>query len=190
MKKARAEWFGKLANVKVSDLVFLDEFAAVTNMIRTRGRGPVGERVVVKNPHGHWKVISTIAAITTRGMFACGSFDGATDTDTFLAFVEHGLLPRLRPGQVVIFDNLSAHLSPQIDRMIESVGARVVRLPPYSPDYNPIENAISKIKAILRKLGKRTVESLLEGIAEAVASITASDATGFFGHCGYAATAG
>ena len=174
--------------MKLDQLVFLDEFGAATSMTRTRARGPRGQRVVCKNPCGHWKVISTIAALTLQGMLVCGSFDGATDTDTFIAFVHEGLLPLLKPGQVVVLDNLPAHKSPLVDLWIESVGARVLRLPPYSPDLNPIELAISKIKTLLRKLGRRTVEDLLKAIGQAIASITPEDAVNFIQHCGYDAT--
>jgi hypothetical protein len=109
--------------VKLNQLVFLDEFGATTNRARTRARGPRGQRVVCKTPHGHWKVLSTIAALTVHGMLGFASFDGATDTPTFLAFVREGLVPHLQPGQVVVLDNLPAHKSPKIDRLIESAGA-------------------------------------------------------------------
>lgn len=174
--------------MRLDQLVFIDEFAATTNMARTRARGPRGQRVVCKTPQGHWKVLSTIAALTVHGMLGSGSFEGATDTDTFLAFVRDGLVPNLKPGQVVVFDNLSAHKSPKIDQLIESAGARVMRLPPYSPDYNPIEQAINKVKSILRKLARRTVDELLPAIAQAVAAVTAGDAVNFIRNCGYAAT--
>ena len=188
MRVAREQWFAQLADVKLDRFVFLDEFGATTNMARAYARGPRGERVVCKTPHGHWKVLSTIAAMTVHGMLGCGTFDGATDTDTFVAFVRDGLVPHLVPGQVVVMDNLPAHKSPRVDALIESAGARVLRLPPYSPDFNPIEMAISKIKSILRKLARRTVDALFDAIGEAVASITARDAIGFIRHCGYAAT--
>jgi transposase len=158
-------------------------------MARARARCPRGQRAVCKTPAGHWKVLSTIAALTIRGMLGFGSFEGATDTPTFLTFIEKGLVPHLRPGQVVVLDNLSAHKSPKIDRLIESAGARVMRLPPYSPDYNPIEMAINKIKSILRKLARREVDTLLKAIDQAIDSITASDARNFIRHCGYAAKA-
>lgn len=176
--------------MKLDQFVFLDEFGATTNMARTHARGPRGQRVVCKTPHGHWKVLSTIAALTVGGMLGCGTFDGATDTDTFMAFVREGLVPHLKPGQIVVLDNLPAHKSRQVDALIQSVGARVLRLPPYSPDFNPIEMAISKIKSVLRKLARRTVDALLTAIGDAVASITAADAIGFMRHCGYPATAG
>lgn len=156
-------------------------------MTRTRGRGPRGQRVVGKVPHGHWKVISTIAAMTVKGMLTCGSFDGATDTETFVLFVSEILAPHLLPGQVVVMDNLPAHKSPRVDAALAAVGARVLRLPPYSPDYNPIELAISKMKTLLRKLGKRSVDELFDAIAQGMSSITRDDATNFIRHCGYAA---
>jgi transposase len=171
--------------VKLNQLVFLDEFGATTNRARTRARGPRGQRVVCKTPHGHWKVLSTIAALTVHGMLGFASFDGATDTPTFLAFVREGLVPHLQPGQVVVLDNLPAHKSPKIDRLIESAGAKVMRLPPYSPDFNPIEMAINKIKSLLRKWARRTVKDLLEAIDQAMHSVTAQDAFNFIRHCGY-----
>jgi transposase len=157
-------------------------------MTRTRGRGPRGKRVVGKTPHGHWKVLSTIAAMTTRGMLTGCTFDAAVDSEMFLAFVEQMLVPKLRRGQVVVLDNLPAHKSPRIDQLIESAGARVLRLPPYSPDFNPIEMAISKIKALLRKLARRTVSDVIEAVGQALTSVTADDAQNFIRHCGYAAT--
>jgi transposase len=170
----------------LTQFVFIDEFGATTNMTRAYARGPRGERVVCKTPHGHWKVLSTIAAMTARGVLGYATFDGATDTDTFVAFVRDGLAPHLVPGQVVVLDNLPAHKSPKVDALIEAAGARVLRLPPYSPDFNPIEMAISKVKSILRATGARTVESLLDAIGRAMACVTATDATNFIRECGYA----
>jgi transposase len=174
--------------VKVNQFVFLDEFGATTTMTRLYARGPRGRRVVCKTPHGHWKILSTIAALSVDGMLGFGTFDGATDTETFLAFLSDGLAPHLKPGQVVVLDNLPAHKSPKVDALIESAGARVLRLPPYSPDFNPIEMAISKIKSILRKLARRSVDALIEAIDQAMNQITAQDALGFIRHCGYNAT--
>jgi transposase len=173
--------------VRVNQLVFIDEFGATTNMTRLYARGPRGKRIVCKVPHGHWKILSTIAALTIDGMLGCGSFDGATDTQTFLAFVQEGLVPHLKPGQVVVMDNLPAHKSRKVDELIESAGCRVLRLPPYSPDFNPIEMAISKIKSLLRKLARGEIDSLTQAIGQAMDSITAEDARGFIRHCGYAA---
>jgi transposase len=123
-------------------------------------------------------------------VLTCGSFDGATDTDTFVVFVREVLAPHLVPGQVLVLDNLPAHRSPRVDEAVASVGARVMRLPPYSPDYNPIEMAFSKVKALLRKLGRRGVDALFDAIADGMSSITPDDARNFVRHCGYAATNG
>lgn len=173
--------------MKLKQLVFIDEFGAATNMTRTRARGPRGQRIVCKTPHGHWKILSTIAAMSVQGMITGLTFDGATDTETFVVFVEHCLVPVLTPGQIVVLDNLSAHKSPRVDALVEGCGARVVRLPPYSPDLNPIEMAISKMKALLRKLARRDVPGLLEGVGEAMNCITESDARAYMQHSGYAA---
>ncbi len=185
MKAQRAGWFEQFADVRVDQLVFLDEFGATTTMQRTHGRAPPGERVVSKVPHGHWKVLSTIAAMTVRGMTVSATFDGATDADTFVAFVREGLVPTLVPGQVVVLDNLSAHKSSQVKRLVESTGATLVPLPPYSPDLNPIELAISKIKTVLRKLARRSVDGVMTGIGEALGSITPDDALHYIAYRGY-----
>lgn len=188
MKAARAGWHGLLADVRVDQLVFLDEFGATTNMTRRYARGPVGQRVVCKTPHGHWKLLSTIAAMTVRGMLCSGTFDGATDTDTFVAFVREGLVPALAPGQVVVMDNLPAHRSSRVDELVESAGAYVLRLPPYSPDLNPIEMAISKVKALLKRAERRTIDALHSAIGDALACVTPADAIAYVRHCGYGDT--
>jgi len=166
--------------------VVVDEFGATTNMQRTHGRAPRGERVVARVPHGHWKVISTIAAMSVRGIITSASFDGATDTELFVTFVRDALVPVLRPGQVLVMDNLPAHKSPQVRRLIEEVArARLLLLPPYSPDYSPIEMAISKVKSILRTQARRDVGGLYDGIGEALAEVTPADARNYIAHCGY-----
>lgn len=157
-------------------------------MTRRYARGPRGERVVGHVPHGHWKILSTIAAMNVSGIVTACSFDGATDTAMFVGFVEQFLLKKLRPEQVVVMDNLSAHKSPQVDRLIGSVGAKVMRLPPYSPDFNPIEMAISKMKSVLRSEGRRTIDDLHIGLKHAIEAIQPSDAIAMMKHCGYAAT--
>lgn len=185
MKAQRQSWFEQFAEVRVDQLVFIDEFGATTTMQRTHGRAPRGERVVSKVPHGHWKVLSTIAAMTVGGITVSATFDGATDADTFVAFVSEGLAPTLVPGQVVVLDNLSAHKAAAVRPLIESTGARLLPLPPYSPDLNPIELAISKIKTILRKLARRSVDGVMSGIGEALGSITPDDALHYIAYRGY-----
>ncbi|MEI8159362.1 MAG: IS630 family transposase [Burkholderiales bacterium] len=188
VKEARRQWYERFREVKLDDLVFLDEFGATTHMTRTRARGPVGQRVVCKVPHGHWKTLSTIAAMSVRGIITAMVFDGATSTEAFVTFVEHELVPVLTKGKVVVLDNLSAHKSPRVTTLIEACGARVIYLPPYSPDFNPIEMAISKTKAVLRKLARRDIEGLQDGIGEALKSITPEDACAYIRHCSYNAT--
>ena len=166
--------------------MFLDEFGANTKMQRTHGRAAPGRRVVARLPHGHYKAISTIAALSARGVAASASFDGGTTAARFVEFVGGELVPVLRKGQVVVLDNLAAHNDRRVDELVRAAGCEVMRLPPYSPDFNPIENAISKVKAMLRKLAKRTVPELFDAIDEALASVTAADARAYIAHCGYA----
>jgi transposase len=188
VKAARDTWLENFKDLRLDQLVFLDEFGAATNMTRRYARGKVGQRIVSKTPHGHWKLLSTIAALDMTGVFTGCTFDAAVNTDLFMAFVEKFLVPALRPGQVVVMDNLPAHKSPRVDAAIAAAGARVLRLPPYSPDFNPIEMAISKMKQALRSMGKRTIDLLIEGIGTAMNAVTPQDALGFIKKCGYAAT--
>jgi transposase len=185
VKAARAAWFDQFAGIRVNQLVFIDEFGATTNMQRTHGRAPPGERVVAKVPHGHWKILSTIAAMTASGIAVSASFNGATDTELFVTFIRDCLVPVLTPGQVVVMDNLGPHRCAEVVRLIEGAGARALRLPPYSPDFNPIELAISKIKTVLRKLARHSVEELYDGIGEALRSISTQDAQHYIAFRGY-----
>lgn len=155
-------------------------------MCRSRGRAIKGERLVCSAPHGHWKIISTIAALDAAGILTGCSFEGATDTEMFANFLEKMLVPALKPGQVVVMDNLAPHKSPRVAALIAQAGAKVLYLPPYSPDFNPIEMAISKMKSVLRREAKRTVATLHDALTIAVDSITQQDAANFIRHCGYA----
>jgi hypothetical protein len=190
VKAARQAWHGGLADAGVGgdDLVFLDECGATTQMTRPGGRCPVGERLVAPVPQGHWTVLTTIAAMTARGMLAAVTVDAATDAAVFRRFVADAPVPALRPGQVVVMDNLSSHKAPGVREAIEAAGCRLPYLPPYSPDLNPIENAFSKVKSRLKALAARTVETLGRAVQDALATITAADALGFFRHAGYVAT--
>jgi len=132
--------------------------------------------------------MSTVAAMGFSGMVASTTYDGGTTAAKFTDFVRDHLVPAVRPGQVLILDNLQAHKDKRVAAMLEAAGCRVVRLPPYSPDYNPIENAISKVKTILRKLARRTVPELLDGIVTSLAAITGANAVAWMAHCGYNAT--
>lgn len=165
--------------------MFLDESGASTQMTRNYGRAGRGERVREATPQGHWRTVTMLAALTIRGLQAPMTIASATDGDVFLAYLEQVLCPRLRPGQVVIMDNLAAHKVAGVRPLIESTGARLLYLPPYSPDFNPIEQAWSKIKQHLRSSKARTLEALEAAVAEALAAITAENASAWFAHCSY-----
>jgi transposase len=154
-------------------------------MTRLWGRAPKGERIAEATPQGHWKVLTTLGAMSLRGIDAAMTIEAATDAEIFRAYVEHVLCPKLKPGDVVILDNLSAHKVSGIRERIESCGARLIYLPPYSPDLNPIEKAWSKFKQFLRSAKARTAEALDQAITEALQTITADNAAAWFRHCGY-----
>lgn len=182
---AREGFFDQIKDVPLQDIVVLDESYATTKFTRLRGRAPRGVRLRSSVPHGHWKLLTIIAAMTLRGVQAAMTIDAATDTDVFAAFVEQVLVPTLRPGQVVLMDNLAAHKVGWIVAMIERAGCRVVFLPPYSPDFSPIEPMWSKVKQLLRSVAARTIEDLERAVGVALTAITESDCHGYFAHCGY-----
>jgi transposase len=166
-------------------LVFIDETWAKTNMTRLRGWCAVGERLVAKVPHGHWKTTTLIAALDHRGMRCSTTVDGAINREMFESFVALVLVPQLTPGDIVVMDNLSSHKGQMVPRLIGSAGATLLYLPPYSPDLNPIEPAISKLKQLMRSAAHRTMEALWWDVQRILDLITASDAEGYFRHCGY-----
>ena len=167
-------------------LVFLDESGVTTEMTRRYGRAPRGERVREATPAGHWSTLTLLGAMTAEGLLATMTVESPTDGDVFLAFVEQVLCPRLQPGQIVILDNLGAHKVPGVRELVEARGAKLLYLPPYSPDFNPIEQCWGKVKQKLRSLKARTLDSLQQAISEAIFSITPDNASGWFAHCGYA----
>lgn len=154
-------------------------------MTRLRGRAPRGERLRDKTPHGHWQTTTLIAALDVRGMRCSTVVDGAVNGDVFAAFVEQVLVPELRVGDIVILDNLSSHKSRAVRALIEAAGARLVFLPPYSPDLNPIEMVFSKVKQSLRSLACRTREALWSGMQSVLDKVTPTDAANCIQHCGY-----
>jgi transposase len=166
-------------------MVFIDETWAKTNMTRLRGRALRGQRLVAKVPHGHWKTTTLIAALGQGGMRCSMTIDGAVNRDAFEAFVEQILAPALAPGDTVVMDNLSSHKGIRVRELIESAGAKVLYLPPYSPDLNPIEMAFSKLKQLMRSAAHRTMAALWSDTQRMLDQITESDAAGFFRHCGY-----
>ena len=154
-------------------------------MTRLRGRAMRGERLVAKVPHGHWSTTTLIGALGIDGVRCSTVVDGPVNGDIFRAFIDQVLCPVLRPGDIVVMDNLPSHKSPQVRSSIEAAGATLVYLPPYSPDYSPIEPAFSKIKQLLRGLAARTRESLWNSMQSILDTLTPSDALHFFEHCGY-----
>ena len=154
-------------------------------MSRAYGRAPRGQRVREAIPAGHWRTLTVLGALTCDGLLATMTIESATDAEVFLACVEQVLAPKLRPGQVVVMDNLSAHKVAGVREIIEAAGARLVYLPPYSPDFNPIEPCWGKVKQCLRALKARTLEALDQAITQALASITPDNALAWFHHCGY-----
>jgi len=166
-------------------LIFLDESGAKTNMTRLRGRAPKGQRVHARSPHGHWNTTTILGAIRLDGSTACMTIDGAADTDVFQAYVRCVLVPTLRPGDVVILDNLSPHKNEPTLSLIRQAGAQILFLPAYSPDLNPIEKMWSKVKNYLRRAEARTEAALIGAIAAALETITRQDAINWFACCGY-----
>jgi len=163
-------------------VIFIDETWAKTNMTRLRGRAPRGERLIAKTPHGHWKTTTLIAALGIEGIRCSTVVDGAVNGEVFQAFVAEVLVPELKPGDIVVMDNLSSHKSERIRTMIEAAGASLRYLPPYSPDLNPIEMVFSKIKQLLRSLACRTVSTLWQSMQSVLDRITPSDALHCFTH--------
>ncbi len=166
-------------------IVFIDETWAKTNMTRLRGRSLLGERLIAKVPHGHWKTTTLIAAMDSRGMRCSTTIDGAVNRDVFEAYVQQVLVPTLKQDDVVVMDNLSSHKGQRVRELIESAGATLLFLPPYSPDLNPIELAFAKLKQLLRSAGHRTMTALWQDVQRMLDLITPSDAANFLRHCGY-----
>jgi transposase len=170
-------------------LVFVDETGVTTAMTPTYGRAPRGERVVASAP-GSWQSVTLIAALGLDGVRAPLVWPGSVNAAAFQGYVEQVLVPALRPGDVVVFDNLSAHLGPAVTAAIERVGARVLPLPPYSPDLTPIEEMFSKAKEFLRRVAARTTGHLYDAIGEALRQVTPRDIIGWFRQAGLCATHG
>lgn len=185
MAERREGWKRDQRQRDAGRLIFIDETWAKTNMTRTRGRAPIGQRLLAKAPHGHWKTTTLIAALGFEGVRCSTLVDGAVNGDVFEGFVEQVLVPELKPGDVVVMDNLSSHKRASTRARIEAAGAELVFLPPYSPDLNPIEMIFSKVKQMLRSLSCRTQEALWEAMQSVLDQVTATDAANCFRHCGY-----
>ena len=165
--------------------MFIDETWASTNMARRYGRAPRGRRLRAGVPHGRWKTTTLVAGLRTSGVVAPFVLDGPINRAVFEAYVEKVLVPELRPGDVVILDNLSSHKGARVRALIEAAGASLLYLPPYSPDFNPIENAFAKLKALLRKAEARTREDLWDAITSALKHFSAQECANYFNAAGY-----
>jgi transposase len=185
VKAEREDWFEGQLEFDPDSLVFIDETAATTAMERRYGRAPRGERCRVGVPQGHWKTTTVTAALRTSGLVATALFDGATNGDRFLAYVTDILVPALKPGDTVILDNLGAHKVAGVREAIQAVGAKLLYLPPYSPDFNPIEQAFAKLKALLRSAAARTICKLKEAIRKAFDAFTPDECRNYLAAAGY-----
>jgi transposase len=183
VQQKRAEFRATVATIAPGRLVFVDESGATTALTRTYARAPRGQRVGGAVP-GQWESMTLICALRLSGVEAPVVFQGSTDTVTFQAYVEQALVPQLRPEDVVIWDNLKPHKAAQVLRAVEKAGARVVPLPPYSPDLTPIEKMFSKLKQSLRSAAARTTEGLTEAIGSGLRGVSTQDILGWFGSCG------
>jgi transposase len=155
-------------------------------MTRTHGRCARGERLVAKVPHGRWRTLTFLAALRLDGIAAPGVIDGPINGEAFLAYVEQILVPTLRPGDIVIIDNLGSHKGKAVRQAIRAAGAKLFFLPPYSPDLNPIEQVFAKLKTLLRKAAERTVEATWKRIGALLKAFTPQECANYFRNAGYA----
>jgi transposase len=154
-------------------------------MARLGGRAPKGERLRAGIPHGHWKTTTFVAGLRLDGIAAPFVLDGPINREAFQAYLDQVLVPELRPGDVVVMDNLGSHKGPAVRHAIEAAGASLLYLPPYSPDFNPIENAFAKLKALLRRAAERTVSALWDRIGTVLDTFTPAECANYFRAAGY-----
>ncbi len=184
-ERARAAWRAELATVQPEELVFLDETGSHLGYTPTHARAPRGQRAYATAPANRGENKTVVAALTLDGVGPLLRFDGAMTTARFEGYVRFRLAPTLRPGQVVVADNLKPHHSPVVRAASEARGARFLPWPTSSPDFTPIEEAFSKVKQVLRRVQARTDDDLRAATWDAFATVTPSDAAGWFTHCGY-----
>ena len=179
-QKRRVEFLDTIRATSPERLIYLDESGVTTQMTRLYARSRDGARIHEAAPQGHWKILTILGAIGTRGMIAAMTIEEATDADIFLAYLDHCLCPQLRPGDVVVMDNLSSHKVKGVRERIQAAGAELLYLPPYSPDLNPIEKAWSKLKLLLRSAKARSQEALDDAITKHLPEITPENAQAWF----------
>lgn len=185
MLRRRRAWIETQPDLEPETLVFVDETGASTKMARRCGRAMRGQRCRAPVPHGHWKSTTFVGALRLSGMTAPMVLDGAMHGAAFLAYVEQMLVPSLKPGDIVVMDNLACHRSAAVRDAIQGAGAELRFLPPYSPDFNPIEMAFSKLKASLKRQAARTLDELWEAIGEATDNFTPAECQNYFAAAGY-----
>ena len=183
--RRRQAWFDGQPDLDPERLIFIDESGATTKMTRLRGRALRGERCRAAVPHGHWKTTTFVGALRLSGMTAPMVLDGPMNGPAFLAYVEQVLAPTLAPGETVVMDNLPAHKVGGVRASIEATGARLLLLPPYSPDFNPIELAFAKLKALLRRTAARTIPDLWDAFRDALPQFSAQECANYFTASGY-----
>jgi transposase len=186
--EARAQWKNDQIRLDPANLIFVDETGASTKMARLYGRAKRGRRVIGRIPWGHWKTVTFVAALRLDGLSAPFVIDCAMNGTIFIEYLRQCLVPTLRPGHIVIIDNLSAHKREEVRQIIEAAGAELRYLPPYSPDLNPIEQAFAKLKAHLRKAKERTVPALYDRIGNLIGSFQPNESRNYFRKSGYAPT--
>ena len=184
----RAKWVKYPNKIEPERLVFIDETWTRTNMAPLRGWAPLGMRLKAKVPHGHWKTATFLAALRHDRIDAPWLLDGPIDGEAFQTYVEQVLVPTLRPGDIVIMDNLGSHKGKAVRRLIRAVGAKLIFLPKYSPDLNPIEQVFAKLKHLLRKAAARTIEAVWAAIGEALNAFKPKECANYFENSGYAST--
>jgi putative transposase len=182
----RAQWTKYQDRIEPSRLVFIDETWTKTNMAPLRGWAPCGQRLTAKVPHGHWQTTTFLAALRHDRIEAPWLIDGPIDGQSFAVYVEKVLVPTLRPGDIVIMDNLGSHKSKAVRRLIRAAGAKLFFLPKYSPDLNPIEQVFAKLKHLLRKAAARTLEGLCAAVGELLRAFTPHECANYFKNAGYA----
>jgi transposase len=185
VKSARDAWSEGQPDLDPKKLIFIDETGATTKMARLYGRAPKGERCRASVPHGHWKTTTFTAGLRIDGLAAPFVLDGPMDGSAFRAYLTQVLVPELKPGDVVIMDNLPAHKVRGVRQTIEAAGGMLLYLPAYSPDLNPIEMAFSKLKALLRAAAARTIDDLWEAIRCTLEAFTPSECQNYFAAAGY-----
>ena len=188
MARRRSQWKKYQGRIDPARLVFIDETWVKTNMVRLRGWGRRGRRLLAKAPHGRWKTLTFLAALRCHKITAPCVIDGTINGERFLAYVEQFLVPTLKPGDIVIMDNLGSHKGEAVRRAIRAAGARLFFLPKYSPDLNPIEQLFAKLKALLRKAAKRSTDALWKCIGELLDQFASQECANYFKNAGYAST--